>query len=54
MPDEAETVTDLITAKAANIARGLFCCTMFFVYPLESYVARHVIMTNMFRGREAQ
>lgn len=26
---------------------------MFFVYPLESFVARHVIMTNLFRGRDA-
>mmetsp|Transcript_18386 Transcript_18386/g.39500 ORF Transcript_18386/g.39500 Transcript_18386/m.39500 type:complete len:605 (-) Transcript_18386:318-2132(-) len=40
-------------ATAANIARGLICSTMFCVFPLESFVARHVIMENLFQGREA-
>mmetsp|Transcript_30963 Transcript_30963/g.62319 ORF Transcript_30963/g.62319 Transcript_30963/m.62319 type:complete len:641 (-) Transcript_30963:29-1951(-) len=53
MLEDTNNSNDMITARAANIARGLLCCTMFFVYPLESFVARHVIMTNLFRGREA-
>ncbi len=42
------------TAKAANVARALLCCTMFCVFPLEHFVARHVIMTNLFSGRQAR
>lgn len=53
MPDEAENPADLLAAKAANVARAFVCGTMLFVYPLESFVARHVVMTNLFRGREA-
>jgi len=53
MPDEFSSPKDLIAAKAANVARCILCGTMFFVYPLESFVARHVIMTNLFQGREA-
>eukprot|EP00986_Skeletonema_menzelii_P017730 scaffold21543_cov145-Skeletonema_menzelii.AAC.2 len=41
------------TARAPNVARALLCCTMFCVFPLEHFVARHVIMTNLFRGRQA-
>ena len=40
-------------ARAANIASVLLCGTMFFVYPLESFVCRHVVMTNLFKGRAA-
>ena len=43
----------LIAAKAGNVGRAILCAIMFFVYPLESFVARHVIMTNIFQGREA-
>jgi len=37
----------------ANIARGLLGITMLFVYPLESFVARHVCVVLLFQGREA-
>lgn len=53
LPYEVSDPRDLISAKAANVARGLVCATMFCVYPLESFVARHVVMTNLFQGREA-
>ena len=39
--------------KAANLARGLLCTTMFFVYPLDSFVCRHVFVVLFFRGRRA-
>jgi sodium-coupled neutral amino acid transporter 11 len=54
MPDETTDHSDFATAKAINIARGVLAGIMFLVYPLESFVARHVIMTNLFRGRDAQ
>eukprot|EP00804_Cyclotella_cryptica_P008486 CCRYP_003989-RA/>CCRYP_003989-RA protein AED:0.10 eAED:0.10 QI:1133/0.66/0.75/1/0.33/0.5/4/0/347 len=54
LPSAVTDPNDLFTAKAINVARGVLCCIMFFVYPLESFVARHVIMTNLFRGRDAQ
>lgn len=53
MPYEVSTDAELTAARMGNIARGLLCGTMCFVYPLESYVCRHVIMTNLFQGREA-
>jgi sodium-coupled neutral amino acid transporter 11 len=39
--------------KAANVARGLLCTTMFFVYPMDSFVCRHVLVVIFFRGRRA-
>jgi len=39
--------------KAANLARGLLCTTMFFVYPVDSFVCRHVFVVLFFRGRRA-
>jgi len=48
-----ETVQDLQTRRAANIARALLCTTMFFVYPLESFVSRHVTVVTLFQGRRA-
>jgi len=39
--------------KAANLARGLLCTTMFFVYPMDSFVCRHVFVVLFFRGRRA-
>eukprot|EP00984_Skeletonema_dohrnii_P032114 scaffold25558_cov131-Skeletonema_dohrnii-CCMP3373.AAC.1 len=39
--------------KAANLARGLLCTTMFFVYPVDSFVCRHVLVVLFFRGRRA-
>jgi solute carrier family 38 (sodium-coupled neutral amino acid transporter), member 11 len=37
----------------ANIARGLLGTTMLFVYPVESFVARHVCVVLLFSGRMA-
>jgi sodium-coupled neutral amino acid transporter 11 len=53
MPIEESSPKELTAAKAANIARCFLCGTMFFVYPLESFVCRHVVMTNLFEGRDA-
>jgi sodium-coupled neutral amino acid transporter 11 len=39
--------------QAANVARGLLCTTMFFVYPMDSFVCRHVLVVLLFRGRRA-
>ncbi len=39
--------------KAANLARGLLCTTMFFVYPVDLFVCRHVFVVLFFRGRRA-
>ena len=50
IPSEDDTST---AARAANIARALLSCTMFAVYPIEHFVARHVVMTNLFVGRQA-
>lgn len=50
MPDKYD---ESATAKAANLARALLCCMMFAVFPLEHFVARHVIMTNLFQGQQA-
>ena len=41
------------THTAANVARGLLCTTMFFVYPMDSFVCRHVLVVLFFRGRRA-
>jgi sodium-coupled neutral amino acid transporter 11 len=40
--------------RASNIARGLLCTTMFFVYPMELFVARHVCVVMFFKGRRAR
>jgi len=39
--------------RASNIARGLLCTTMFFVFPMELFVARHVCVVTFFKGRRA-
>jgi len=39
--------------KAANVARGLLCTTMFLVYPMDSFICRHVLVVLFFRGRRA-
>lgn len=36
-----------------NLARGLLGTTMLFVYPMESFVARHVCVVLFFKGRRA-
>jgi len=48
-----QELSDMSTVRAANIARALLCTTMFFVYPMESFVARHVLVVLLFRGRRA-
>jgi len=44
---------DPSTHIAATAARALLGSTMFFVYPLASYVARHVMVVLLFQGRQA-
>jgi sodium-coupled neutral amino acid transporter 11 len=34
----------------ANAARGLLALTMFFTYPMEAFVARHVLVQLLFQG----
>jgi sodium-coupled neutral amino acid transporter 11 len=38
---------------SANLARALLGTTMLFVYPMESFVARHVCVVLFFEGRSA-
>ena len=45
--------TALETMTASNTARALLCTTMFFVYPMESFVCRHVFVVLFFQGRRA-
>ena len=45
--------SDERTQKLAMLARGLMCTCMFFVYPIESFVARHVLIVLFFKGRKA-
>lgn len=40
-------------SKLANVARALLGITMLFVYPMESFVARHVCVVLLFQGRHA-
>jgi len=52
----ATTTTTTITNATlvlSNIARGLLGTTMLFVYPLESFVARHALVVFLFKGRSA-
>lgn len=41
------------TSWTANAARCMLGTTMLFVYPLESFVARHVCVVLLFQGRRA-
>lgn len=41
------------TQIAATVARALLGSTMFFVYPVASYVVRHVFVVLLFEGRTA-
>ena len=41
------------SSLSANVARGMLGTTMLFVYPLESFVARHVCVVLLFEGRRA-
>jgi sodium-coupled neutral amino acid transporter 11 len=40
-------------SRLANVARGLLGTTMLFVYPMESFVARHACVVLLFQGRDA-
>jgi sodium-coupled neutral amino acid transporter 11 len=42
-----------VDSKLANVARALLGTTMLFVYPMESFVARHVCVVLFFQGRHA-
>jgi len=48
-----EEGTSTTQQYAAFIARALICTTMFFVYPMECFVARHVCVVLLFSGRQA-
>ena len=41
------------TLRAAKLTNGLLCFTMFFVYPIECFVTRHVCVVLLFKGRRA-
>ena len=47
------SMDDGLDRNAANVARALLCVTMFFVYPMDSFVCRHVLVVLLFRGRRA-
>eukprot|EP00529_Nitzschia_sp_RCC80_P010480 CAMPEP_0113441098 /NCGR_PEP_ID=MMETSP0014_2-20120614/900_1 /TAXON_ID=2857 /ORGANISM="Nitzschia sp." /LENGTH=775 /DNA_ID=CAMNT_0000331917 /DNA_START=119 /DNA_END=2443 /DNA_ORIENTATION=+ /assembly_acc=CAM_ASM_000159 len=57
--EETTSTTTKTTTKTnatlilSNIARGLLGTTMLFVYPLESFVARHALVVFLFKGRSA-
>jgi hypothetical protein len=42
-----------LAVRAAKVANGLLCVTMFFVYPMELFVSRHVCVVLFFKGRRA-
>jgi hypothetical protein len=39
--------------RAGNAGRILICVTMFFAYPVTSFVIRHIVVVFFFRGRRA-
>ena len=43
----------LVGDVLSNVARGMLGTTMLFVYPMESFVARHVCVVLLFEGRRA-
>jgi sodium-coupled neutral amino acid transporter 11 len=50
---EGNILNSLDNSLPANIARALLGTTMLFVYPMESFVARHVCVVLFFQGRSA-
>ena len=46
-------VSDGGGVRAGNVARALLCSTMFFVYPIDSFASRHVLVVLLFSGRQA-
>mmetsp|Transcript_22225 Transcript_22225/g.27265 ORF Transcript_22225/g.27265 Transcript_22225/m.27265 type:complete len:863 (+) Transcript_22225:179-2767(+) len=47
------SAADVTTQHAATIARFMLCTIMFLVYPMELFVARHVCVVLLFKGRRA-
>lgn len=50
---QGNILNNLGEGKLANLARSLLGICMMFVYPLECFVARHVCVVTLFRGRRA-
>jgi len=50
----SQSSSDYTTKIAVTIARALLGSTMFFVYPLASYIVRHAIIVLVFKGRTAR
>jgi sodium-coupled neutral amino acid transporter 11 len=45
---------DPMAHMAGQVGRILICATMFVVYPVDSFVLRHICVVFFFRGRKAQ
>lgn len=50
---QGNILLSLDNSLPANVARALLGTTMLFVYPMESFVARHVCVVLFFQGRSA-
>ena len=50
---KGDILNNLDDSWQANLARTLLGITMLFVYPMESFVARHVCVVLFFQGRSA-
>jgi hypothetical protein len=50
---QGNILNNLDNSLPANIARALLGTTMLFVYPMESFVSRHVCVVLFFQGRSA-
>jgi sodium-coupled neutral amino acid transporter 11 len=48
-----KTIQDPLMTQLNRIAQGMLLVCMFFVYPLEAFVLRHVSMVLFFKGRAA-
>ena len=53
LPNTEMIFGSIYTYQAINVARTLLGLTMFCVYPLSSYVARHVLIVLLFSGKTA-
>ena len=47
---EGDVLNNFENSNMANIARFLLAVTMFFTYPMESFVARHVLVQILYGG----
>ena len=50
---DGNILNNLGSGVLEDAARLLLASTMFFVYPMESFVARHVLVVLLFQGKEA-